>query len=193
MKNNSQLSVNFLALKTFLDALLHAERFAGLEEPNGVWVPPADPARTVQRIGLVLEPTPGWLGWVEREKIDALFVHRPWDMGEEGQRALADAGVGALAYHLAFDERLTPGFNPTLAAACVAMRDRDDFTEALKGVDTPVLWVFGDDDAISPPSAVESLVASLKQSTLTRVPSAGHMSPCEQPQAVADAIAPSLT
>ena len=111
-------TVDFLALKTFLDTLLHAERFAALEEPNGVYVPPADPAREVRRLGLVLEPTPGWLGWRERETIDALFVHRPWDMGEEGQRALADAGVGALAYHLAFDERLTTGFNPTLAAAC---------------------------------------------------------------------------
>ena len=110
--------MNFLALKTFLDTLLHAERFAALAEPNGVFVPPTDPARTLRRVGLLLEPVPGWLGWLRRAEIDALFVHRPWNMGEEGTRALADAGVGALAYHLAFDERLTTGFNPTLAAAC---------------------------------------------------------------------------
>ena len=110
--------MNFHALKTFLDTLLHAERFVALPEPNGVWVPSADPERAVRRIGLLLEPSRDWWGWIAHAKIDVLFVHRPWDMGEEGQRALADAGVGALAYHLAFDERLTTGFNPTLAAAC---------------------------------------------------------------------------
>ena len=110
--------MNFHALKSFFDTLLHAERFAALPEPNGVCVPPADAARAVKRIGLLLEPIRDWWGWVAREKIDALFVHRPWDMGEEGQHALADAGIGTLAYHLAFDERLTTGFNPTLAAAC---------------------------------------------------------------------------
>ncbi len=79
---------------------------------------PADPDKTLRRVGLLLEPTRDWLGWVVRERVDALFVHRPWEMGETGQRALADAGIGVLSYHLAFDERLTTGFNPTLAAAC---------------------------------------------------------------------------
>lgn len=81
----------------------------------------------------------------------------------------------------------------TLAAAALAMRDRDDFTDLLPTLDAPVNWVFGDADAISPPDAVAPLVARLNQGTLTRIPSAGHMAPFEQPQAVADAIAPFLT
>ena len=167
MKNNSQLPVNFLALKTFLDTLLHAERFAALAEPNGVWVPPADPARAVRRVGLVLEPTPGWLGRVEREKIDALFVHRPWNMGEEDQRALVDAGVGVLAYHLAFDERLTTGFNPTLAAACgwgepALMAEKEGrplgmacalAAESFAVVARRVVEEFGGAEEITPPAA----------------------------------------
>ncbi len=34
------------------------------------------------------------------------------------RHALQTAGIGVLAYHLAFDEHLTTGFNPALAAAC---------------------------------------------------------------------------
>ena len=75
----------------------------------------------------------------------------------------------------------------TLAAALRAMRDRDDATATLRDSESPVDWVFGKDDKISPANAIEPLVRPGKDS-LTLIDKAGHMSPVEQPQAVADAI-----
>jgi putative NIF3 family GTP cyclohydrolase 1 type 2 len=49
--------------------------------------------------------------WIADEAIEALIVHRPWGLPE---RLPGDPGI--LAYHLAFDERLTIGLNPILAA-----------------------------------------------------------------------------
>ena len=77
----------------------------------------------------------------------------------------------------------------TLAAACRAMRDRADFRDFLPTLDVPVDFVFGDADAISPADAVRPLVAQLKNGSLTVIPNAGHMSPVEQPQAVAEVLA----
>ncbi len=60
-------------------------------------------AREVRRLGLALEPP------ARVERLDALFLHRHWGIG--------DAGIGVVASHLPFDERLTIGFNPELAEA----------------------------------------------------------------------------
>lgn len=75
----------------------------------------------------------------------------------------------------------------TLAAASIAMRDRQDFTPLVAGSDSPIHWIFGRDDKISPASAIESLVRPGKDS-VTMIDNAGHMSPIEQPAAVAEAI-----
>ena len=110
--------MNFTALQRVLGTVLHVERFAATDDLNGVFLPPGNPDAPLGRVGLALEPGPDWLAQVERERCDALFLHRPWRMDPEVRRALEAAGVGVLAYHLAFDERLTTGFNPALAAAC---------------------------------------------------------------------------
>ena len=78
----------------------------------------------------------------------------------------------------------------TLAAACIAMRDRDDFRDFLPTIEVPVDFIFGREDAISPAGAIEPYVTG--RNTLTLIDHAGHMSPIEQPQAVADAIAKNL-
>jgi hypothetical protein len=49
---------------------------------------------------------------VLESQIDVLFVHRPWSLPER-----LPGNLGVLAYHLAFDERLTVGFNPLLASS----------------------------------------------------------------------------
>jgi putative NIF3 family GTP cyclohydrolase 1 type 2 len=92
----------------FLDGFLAVERFA--EDQSGMWRPSERP---VQRIGLALEPWPGIAAWVERQHLDAVFLHRPWRLPPD---ALAP-DVGVLAYHLAFDEKLTTGYNTRLADA----------------------------------------------------------------------------
>ena len=62
--------------------------------------------REVRRLGLALEPP------AHVDGLDALFLHRHWRM--------RDAGIGVLASHLPFDERLTIGYNPDLAEALKA-------------------------------------------------------------------------
>lgn len=93
-------------LRTFLNAFLHAERFT--DDQNGVYRPSSRP---VEKLGLALEPWPGISEWVKTQHLDALFLHRPWKLGKIPE------GVGVLAYHYAFDERLTTGYNPLLADA----------------------------------------------------------------------------
>ncbi len=110
--------VDFVAIQRVLDAILRAGRFAATDDLNGTFLPSARPEAEIRRFGLALTPGPGWAAWVEEEKFDAVFLHRPWNMDNASRRALAAGGVGVLAYHLSFDERLTTGFNPTLAAAC---------------------------------------------------------------------------
>ena len=67
----------------------------------------------VTRLGLALEPWPGLGQWAQAERLDALFLHRPWTLDPH----MLPAGVGVVASHRAFDERLALGFNRDLAAA----------------------------------------------------------------------------
>ena len=94
-------------LRTFLDAFLGAEQFE--DDQNGIYRPSL---HTIKKLGLALEPRPGTADWIETQDLDALFLHRPWKLG-----AIPPEGVGVLAYHYAFDERLTTGYNPLLADA----------------------------------------------------------------------------
>jgi len=74
-----------------------------------------------------------------------------------------------------------------IEAACVAMRDRPDFTPVLATLKTPTLIVVGEHDAIISPTLARTMHDRLAPSlrSLAVVPDAGHMVPVEQPQAVA--------
>ncbi len=91
-------------LETFLSDLLLAEPFT--DDQNGIY---RVSSRAITRLGLALEPPPDAAYWAERDALDALFLHRPWKLGA------LPGPVGVLAYHYAFDERLTTGYNPYLA------------------------------------------------------------------------------
>jgi putative NIF3 family GTP cyclohydrolase 1 type 2 len=95
-------------LAHFLDRFFDVARYP--DDPGGVYLPGDRP---VSRLGLALEPWPGLGAWVRRTAADALFLHRPWTL-RDGE---LPGRVGVLAYHLAFDERLTAGYNDRLAAA----------------------------------------------------------------------------
>jgi putative NIF3 family GTP cyclohydrolase 1 type 2 len=104
--------VSFADLEAFLSTFLLAHAFQ--DDQNGVYRPSSGTIvrpGTVARLGMALEPWPGISDWVAQRKLDALFLHRPWKLG-----ALPE-GVGVLAHHHAFDERLTTGYNPLLAEA----------------------------------------------------------------------------
>ena len=94
-------------LAQFLDRFFAVHRYSQ-EERGGVYLPSTRP---VKRLGLALEPWGQLPQWVESERLDALFLHRPWKLQLE---AIAE-DIGVVSYHLAFDERLTLSFNPRLA------------------------------------------------------------------------------
>mgnify|MGYP005845609553 CR=1 FL=1 len=77
----------------------------------------------------------------------------------------------------------------TIAHASLAMRDRADHRQTVRQLDVPLLLVFGRHDASTPPSVGEDLRAMARRATLKVIENAGHLSPVEQPDAVAAAIA----
>jgi putative NIF3 family GTP cyclohydrolase 1 type 2 len=95
-------------LAASIERITCADRFA--EQPPRVFVASA---REVRRLGLALELSAGLVERVRDEAPDALFLHRPWGVETAG----LPLDVGVLASHLPFDERLTIGYNPELAAA----------------------------------------------------------------------------
>ena len=96
-------------IQRFVDALLLVDRFAGHDDPAGLYPPTSRPIR---RLGLTVDADEGIEAWLAGGAFDALVVHRPWNLP---LAAFPDLVV--LAYHLSFDERLTLGLNPWLADA----------------------------------------------------------------------------
>jgi pimeloyl-ACP methyl ester carboxylesterase len=75
------------------------------------------------------------------------------------------------------------GTKPEAAAAALrAMAVRRDQTELLSSIDVPTLIVVGGEDAITPPSDAEEMVAKIKGSRLVRIEGAGHLSNVERPE-----------
>lgn len=99
----------------FLHNELTAEHYSGAER-GGVYYPSK---RLIKRIGLALEPFPKLSDWVNDEQIDALWLHRPWQL----DLASLPPDVGILTHHLPFDETLTMGYNRRLAEDLGAIGD----------------------------------------------------------------------
>lgn len=95
-------------LSQFLDCFFAIDRYAQ-EERGGIYLPSTRP---ISRLGLALEPWMHLPQWVEQQRVDALFLHRPWKL----QLQELKQDIGVVSYHLAFDESLTLSFNPRLAS-----------------------------------------------------------------------------
>lgn len=91
-------------LAQFLDQYFAVQQFG--DDQGGIYY---NSSRPIGRIGLALESWTEIAQWTTEQKLDAIFVHRPWKLQLE-QPELKNLGV--ISYHLAFDERLTLGFNP---------------------------------------------------------------------------------
>ena len=76
----------------------------------------------------------------------------------------------------------------TIVLALMAMKGRDDVTPLLATLDVPAAVVCGEHDAITPTDLARTMAAELPDAELTIVPDAGHMTPMEQPAAVAAAL-----
>jgi pimeloyl-ACP methyl ester carboxylesterase len=70
-----------------------------------------------------------------------------------------------------------------------AMAARPDRTHVLKEYEGPVAVVVGAEDKITPLAEAENMVHAARDAVLTVVPNAGHLSPVEEPAAVAAALA----
>jgi len=99
------LLVNHIA--DYLEHELATGRYP-ISEQGGIDCPSDRPVR---RLGLALEPFPGILNWVREQQLDALWLHRPWQL----DASQLPAGLALLHHHLPFDETLTMGLNHRLA------------------------------------------------------------------------------
>lgn len=68
--------------------------------------------RPVRRLGLALEPFSQLVVWIADNQLDAVWLHRPWQLDP----ATLPPNMGVIYNHLPFDEHLTMGFNTRLAA-----------------------------------------------------------------------------
>lgn len=76
----------------------------------------------------------------------------------------------------------------TVAVASLAMRGRADHTDTVRRLSCPLLLVYGRHDASTPPSVGEALASLAPRGTLRVIEDAGHLSPIERPDAVAEAV-----
>ena len=90
----------------FLRSEFAIERYPD-DEQGGIY---SGSGRPVERLGLALEPFPELVTWAADNRLDALWLHRPWRL----DRASLPADVGIIYNHLPFDEHLTMGYNPRL-------------------------------------------------------------------------------
>ncbi|WP_420149691.1 Nif3-like dinuclear metal center hexameric protein [Spirosoma sp.] len=95
------------AINDFLSNEFVTSRYPDSEQ-GGIYYPSERPVR---RIGLSLDPFYNLPAWIDENQLDALWLHRPWQL-DLGKLPL---GIGILAHHLPFDETLTIGYNERLA------------------------------------------------------------------------------
>jgi 3-oxoadipate enol-lactonase len=81
----------------------------------------------------------------------------------------------------------------TIQHASAAMRDRPDFRPTLNRIAAPTLIIVGKSDILTPPAMAQEIHESIKASTLSIIPNAGHMAIMEQPHQVSQTIRQFLT
>ena len=116
----------------------------------------------------------------------------------EGTSGLIDALVGAL---LSEDTRTNkPDVvdhvrkamdNPAAGfiGALEAMKGRPDSSDELASIDVPTLVIVGENDGVTPPDAARKIHEHVGGSRLVTIPSAGHISNLESPEAFNSAVA----
>ncbi len=96
------------ALALFLDTLLEKAAYPAEEDTRY-----RPSMRTVARLGLAVEADFDVPGWVDANRLDAVFLHRPWKIDDQP----LPPEIGVLMSHAPFDHHLTLGVNKRLAAA----------------------------------------------------------------------------
>ena len=70
----------------------------------------------------------------------------------------------------------------TIADALAALRDRLDMTDSLHEISVPTLLVFGEEDAIIPPTPIQVLQQGIPGARLETISGAGHLPNLEEPK-----------
>ena len=76
----------------------------------------------------------------------------------------------------------------TVIDAIVAMMTRTTTLTALQNLPVPILMLFGQDDAITPPEQGMRVSLEIDGARLISVPEAGHMVPVESPQFIVEIL-----
>lgn len=118
--------------------------------------------------------TEGIRGWLARGTL-------PGVLGETTRHDRPDVVAGAT--------ELIEAQSPAgVAWAQRAMAGRPDSLETLRHADVPALVLVGEQDTLTPPDAAQRMVDVLPDATLEVVPGAGHLTPLEAPQTVAEIV-----
>lgn len=75
-----------------------------------------------------------------------------------------------------------------IAAALVALANRPDLAETLRGIDAPVLALGGEADPLTPPERIEEIASAAPRARIRILPRVAHLSAVEDPAAVAEAL-----
>lgn len=76
-------------------------------------------------------------------------------------------------------------FDPLgVKGSLVAMLSRTDTTAALEKIDIPILLIFGEEDALTPPAGMRAVFQKIKHAEFVEIKRAGHMSPIENSEEV---------
>jgi 3-oxoadipate enol-lactonase len=70
----------------------------------------------------------------------------------------------------------------------IAMLSRTDTVGALEKIEMPILLIFGEEDALTPPADMRAVFQKIEQGEFVEISRAGHMSPIENPIDVNKAI-----
>jgi 3-oxoadipate enol-lactonase len=78
--------------------------------------------------------------------------------------------------------------NEGIYQAALAVFSRGDITDRLDSINVPTLVIVGELDIPTPPDRAELIAERIPGARLVTIPETGHMSPTEDPVAVAKAI-----
>lgn len=118
---------------------------------------------------------------------------------EERAALVRRQGLAALA-DTAASRWFTPGFtvprlvadhraaDPAAYAACCDALAAFDIREGLSSITAPTLLLAGREDPATPPAHLREIADTVPGASLTEIPDASHLAPCERPEAVLAAL-----
>ncbi|WP_241845432.1 3-oxoadipate enol-lactonase [Streptomyces silvensis] len=120
----------------------------------------------------------------------------PWEeraarVRREGLAALADSAPsrwftpGFTVPRLVADHRAA---DPAAYAACCDALAAFDIRDGLSSITAPTVLLAGREDPATPPAHLREIADTVPGASLTEIPGASHLAPCERPEAVLTAL-----